>query len=231
MDQPDDEQRDDVFSEQLEIDEGELHDANHERGKVLEISDQIRLLAKQNRLSLFKKRALRKANDNVGWLAEAELQFQSHAHPDCRFVQVMLGVTLDMSPGAKILAVQPDRAMVHQVKLTEALKPAFEATIPGIGLKTTLGAETASEQTFDQPVLTGYNGEDRAIWTFRIPAKGYELSLNLPLHLRMEYPSTIDILRARVQVSARVAVRGWADFIPLIGKKSGRGQTPIYLDR
>ncbi len=231
MDEPPENHGEEIVSEPLEIDEEELSNASRERGRILDISDEIRLLAKQNRLTLFKNKAGRRKNSAGGWRAETELQFQSHAHPDCRFVQAMLTVSLDLTPGAKVLTVRPDRAMVHPVKVSESIKPAFEVGIPGIGLKATLGGEKTTEQTFDQPVLTGYNGEDRAIWTFKAPASGYELSLNVPLQLAIEYPATVEILRASVQMSARVAVRGWTDFIPLIGSKSGTGTASVYLDR
>jgi hypothetical protein len=220
-----------IVDGELAIDEEELLQTSQERGKILDISDKLRLLAKQNRLSLFKKKAGRRKSPSGNWVAEAELQFQSHPHPDCRFEQVMLAVSFKLSPGARVLTVRPEQAIVHQVKVTESLKPAFEAEIPGIGIKSTLGAEKTTEQTFDQQVLISYNGENCALWTFKIPASGYELSLDVPLRLTVEFPASMDVLRAHVQISARVGVRGWPDYVPLVRKKSGEGNTPVYLDR
>ena len=221
----------DLFQAPLEIDEDELLSAGSERGKVLDISDELRLLAKQNHLSLFKIKAERRSLSDGRWLAESELCLKSLAHPDCHFIQAMLTVSLEFTPGAKVLDMQPEQGQAHQIKISESHQPSFEAEIPGVGIKATLGGEKSTEQTFDRLVLTGYNGEDRAIWSFKTPAAGYELTLNVPLKLQIEYPSCVDILRANVEISARIGVRGWADFVPLIRRKSGKGESPVYLDR
>lgn len=231
MNTPSESHLEDLFQVPIEIDEDELQSAGSERGKVLDISDELRLLAKQNHLSLFKTKAERRSLPDGRWLAESELCLKSLAHPDCHFVQAMLTVSLELTPGAKILNIQPEQGQVHQIKVSESHQPSFEAEIPGFGIKATLGGEKSTEQTFDLRVLTGYNGEDRAIWTFNTPATGYELTLNVPLRLQIEYPSSVDMLRAQVEVSARVGVRGWADYVPLVRRKTGKGQDTLYLDR
>lgn len=220
-----------VDTDALEIDEEELRSAGKERGKILDLSGELRLLARQNRLSLFKNRAARRRQSNGNWLAEAELQFQSLPHPDCHFMQAMLTVNLELTPGARVMKLHPEQGKAHPVKVSETQKPGFEMEIPGIGIKTSLGGERTTEQTVDLLVLVGYNGEDRAIWSFKAPTSGYELQLNVPLQLAVEYPASADVLRATVEVSARVGVRGWADFIPLFRRSQGTGQTPVYLDR
>lgn len=231
MTPPNDNEPENLFSGGLEIDEEELSLAGRERGKELDISDELRLLAKQNRLSLFKAKASKRRSARQDWQAEAEFRLQSQAHPGCRFVQVMLAVSVELTPGAKVLSIAPEEAMMHQIKVTEAVKPGFETEIPGIGIKVSLGGEKTTEQTFQRRVLSGYNGEDHVIWTFFAPASEYELHLNTPLTLGISYPAPADALRASLRLSARVAMRGWAREIPLIGRKSGEGQTLVYLDR
>lgn len=218
-----------LFPDKLEIDEVEASRISRERGKELDISDELRLLARQNRLSLFKTKTSRHPSSQHGSQSEAQFRLQSHAHPGCRFVQVMLAVNVELTPGARVLSILPEEAMLHQVKVTEAIKPGFETDI--IGIKISLGSEKTTEQTFESRVLSGYNGEDHVVWTFVAPTSDYELSLNTPLSLSISYPTATDALRASVQLSARIALRGWSGAIPLIGKKSGEGQTLVYLDR
>lgn len=220
-----------VGTDVLEIDDEELQRAGSERGKILDLSGELRLMAKQNRLSVFKNRAARRRLSNGAWLAESELQLQSLPHPDCHFTQAMLTVNLELTPGARVVKLQPEQGKAHSLKVSESHRPSFEMEVPGVGIKTSLGGERTTEETIDLLVLTGYNGEDRAIWSFKAPTSGYELQLNVPLQLVVEYPASAEILRATVEVTARVGVRGWADFIPLLRRSSGAGQTPVYLDR
>ena len=43
--------------------------------------------------------------------------------------------------------------------------------------------------------VTEWTDEIHAIWALRVPANGYELNLNVPLQLSMEYPENADALR------------------------------------
>lgn len=174
--------------------------------------------ARENRLCLRRNRARRKRLDNGRMRIETVFQFQSLPHADCRFTEIILAIRLQNPSDAQITGVDPQRALIHQRKVTEKLSPSFEASFPGVNVKASLGAEVEHEQIFTSPVLAGYADDHVAIWTFRSPSDQYELDLSVLLTLSAVYSENAPALEASFSVSASVMVMN--SWIPMCWNKT-----------
>lgn len=221
-----------LFSGPLEIDGEELESLRQERGgTVTDLSDDLRLLARQNHLRLLKRGATRESIPGEKWRATTNLQFQSLVHAECRFIHASLTLRFDLTRGAQILKIEPTKALAHEVKFVFKRKPSLGAEVPKV-VKVTLDEERTQEQTVSFPALTGSNFEDWANWTFRAPTVEYELQLDEPLQIVSEFPKHPDVgLLASLEISARVAFRDWKHVVPLVGSRGSQRNDLIQLDR
>jgi len=221
-----------LFAGPLEIDEAELSSAAEERGTAVDLSEDLRLLARKNYLRLLKTDARREKSGGV-WRTHTGLRLASTPDPACRFVWVSLTIRLDLTPHALVTEIKPTKGGKQEVKFTRKISPALEAQVPGVSVKATLGAEKGVESTIEYPLLVGSNYEDWANWTFRAPTEEHELALDHPLSMVTEFPmNTPGGLRASIDLSARIAFRDWRRIVPLMGRRDAKEQGAIiYLDQ
>lgn len=219
-----------LIDEPLEVDQEELDIAEQERGKLLDLSNDLTVRARQNRLCLLRKRATRQRSSHDRVSIETVFQFQGLPHADCRFTEITLAIRLTNPGDARITGINPQSALIHTSKVTQKVSPSFEASFPGVNIKASLGAETENEQVFTKPVLVGYTDERFANWTFRTPSDLYELDLNVLLTLTVVYPESAPVLDASFSVSASVMVMN--SWIPMRwGKASTQQNFVRRLDR
>lgn len=230
MESPASNTEEELFRAALDIDEEAVEEMAEERGVELDLSDELKLLARQNYLQVNKTSAHRQRAHGGGWRSGTGLRIAGMPDNGCRFVWASLLIDLSFSPGAQIQSIEPEREGAQAVEFTNKTEPAIEAKIPGTSVKASLGGEREVKYTVTYPEVIGANLTDRAIWTFRAPSEDHELRLDHPLRLTVDFPQNLDALRAGLTIRARVAFRGFPGMIPLIGRRTAADTGLIRLD-
>ncbi len=219
-----------LFKGALEIDQDALDTLSQGRGNELDLSDDLKLLARRNDLEVSKTTASRRRVPGGGWVSETGLRLAGAADAACRFVWASLLIDLQYSPGATVQAITPEREGSQPVEFTDKISPSVEAGIPGTAVKVSLGGEREMKYTVVFPEVIGTKFSNRVIWNFRAPSEEHELRLDHPLHLSVDFPASLDALRAGLTVRAHVAFRGFRGIIPLIGRRTAEGKNLFRLD-
>lgn len=221
-----------LFDAALEIDEENLSHMADDRGDSINLSSELRLIARENRLQLRKISARYADTPNESSLAETDLLFQSAAHPKCRFTWVVMNLDLSLSPGAKVTEIFPTSGGNQTIKFSEKLSPSIEAKIPGGEVKVGIGGESQREFSVSYPQVTGANFGDAITWTFSAATNRDKLHLNHPLKFLSEYPrKAIGGLRGSIRIQANIAFSDWKQVIPLVGKRTASVSELFYFDR
>lgn len=230
MESPASNPTEELFNAALDIDREAVEEMAEERGIELDLSDELKLLARQNYLQVNKTSAHRQQVDGGGWRSGTELRIAGMPDNGCRFVWASLLIDLSFSPGAQIQSIEPEREGAQAVEFTNKTEPAVEAKIPGTSVKASLGGEREVKYTVTYPEVIGANFINRVIWTFRAPTEDHELRLDRSLRLTVDFPQNLDALRAGLTIRARVAFRGFPGMIPLIGRRTAADTGLIRLD-
>ncbi|GEM_PF-6155350 len=221
-----------LFDGQFEVDEEELDESFEERGIISDVSDDLKILAKENHLRLLLTDVVNTSTSPDHSLCTTTLRLASMPDPACVFLWASLLIDLDVSPSAKFVRIAPTTEELSKISVSRTVEPSVKVAIPKAPLDITLGAKKEINYEVMRPQLTGVNFENKAMWTFRALTEECDLRFNHELILETQYPSALDMpLRASLRVKARVAFRGFAGAIPLVGRAQANHGAIVYLDR
>jgi hypothetical protein len=198
----------------------EIDDDEPERAST--VDEQIRVLAKSNRLAIRSDPATRHRSDTPDTdVIDFPLHCIAHAHPDCQFRWVR--VTLDMSDttGASIADLSPrDEIIDKPVKISTTYKGGLKFEIAAVPLKPELSAERKTEQDIYFPTVSVSGiGFSFAMWDFT-PVGEAPLKVDRALRLLATVPVSVGAIPTRLTVRATVRARGLTGKIPLIGRQT-----------
>lgn len=202
----------------------EIDDDNDdvERADAVSSDEQIRVLARSNRLAIRSDPATRHRTDTPDTeVIDFPLHCIAHAHPDCQFRWVR--VTLDMSDttGATIADLSPrDEIIDKPVKISTTYKGGLKFEIAAVPLKPELSAERKTEQDIYFPTVSVSGiGFSFAMWDFTAVGEA-PLKVDRALRLLATVPASVGAIPTRLTVRAAVQARGLTGKIPLIGRQT-----------
>lgn len=219
-----------IFDTRLHVDEDELATSKELRAAVTDISDELKLWATENHLRVLLTHANVKPDGNEHSIASSTLRLAGSPHPECVFSWAVLSLDLSPTPGAKVIDIKPTSEEPSKVSVSHSTSPSVKASFSKAALEATLGGKKEVKYEFTRPQLTGANLENKVIWTFSAPTEECDLCLNHDLILRTRYPTAPPNLRAKVNIRARVAFRGYRGWIPLIGRQKADEELIASLD-
>jgi hypothetical protein len=195
-------------------------DEELERGEPVVADEQIRVLARENRLALRCEPADRRPADAPGIdMLDFRLRCVAHAHPECRFRWVR--VSLVLPAGSAVADLVPRTEISeHPVKITHTYGGGLKFDIAVVPLGPKLSAERSTEQDVYFPkIATSGIDLGYALWDFT--AVGAEpLLVDRPLRLLARVPAGTAEIPVRLTLRASVAVKGLVGAIPLIGRQA-----------
>ena len=200
----------------LEIDE------DTERGEPIVADQEIRVLARANRLAIRCDPATRYDGPTPGTkVLDFQLRCVAHAHPECRFRWVRVTLNLSETDGASITDLSPrDEVSEHPVKITTSYSGGLKFDIASLPVHPELSAERGTEQDVYFPKIS-VSGIDfsYAMWDFT--AVGEEpLKVDRPLRLLASVPDAGLQVPVQLTLRALVTARGVTGRIPLIGRQN-----------
>ena len=200
----------------LEIDE------QTERGGAIGVDQEIRVLARANRLAIHCDPATRHDGPTAGTqLLDFQLRCVAHAHPECRFRWVRVTLNLSETDGAYVTDLSPrDEVSEHPVKVTTRYSGGLKFDIAAVPLHPDLSAERETEQDVYFPQVS-VSGVDfgYAMWDFT--AVGEEpLKVDRALRLLAAVPAPGADVPVQLTLRALVTARGAVGRIPLIGRQN-----------
>ena len=200
----------------LEIDE------HTERGEPIIADQQIRVLARANRLAIRCEPATRHDGPAPGTnVLDFQLRCVAHAHPECRFRWVRVTLNLSETDGASITDLSPrDEVSEHPVKVTTSYSGGLKFDIATLPVHPELSAQRETEQDVYFPKIS-VSGIDfgYAMWDFS--AVGEEpLKVDRPLRLLASVPASGSQVPVQLTLRALVTARGATGRIPLIGRQN-----------
>ena len=206
----------------LELDEGALI----ERAETLTVDRDISVLARANRLALFRDRTSRHpASEGTGGMdtVDVPLHCVAHAHPDCRFRWVRITLDLARTAGAVIHDVSPrDEVAEHPVKITTTYHGGLNFNIAAIALTPEISADRSTERDVYFPAVTVSGpGLTHAIWDFTAIANA-PLHVDRDLRLLAGVPADVTEIEVRLTLRASVTATGVTGVIPLIGRHNAK---------
>lgn len=207
-----------LFDVPLELDEGGL---GQRGGEAIIADERLRLMMRENRLGL-RKGATRSLLLDGGATAATDIPLQcvAHAHPECRFRWVRLVIDFGPAAGALIRDLSP-REVVGSEPVKIVTKHSgglsFEVETFKLGPEFSVEKSTEHEVYFPEIVSSGV-GFSAAYWNFQAPAEE-DLHVDRALRLLVTYPAALPRLEAKFTLRARVALKGIAGLIPLVGRR------------
>jgi hypothetical protein len=183
---------------------------------------EIRVLARTNRLAIKCEAAVRKRSGTPGTdIIDFPLRCVAHPHPECRFRWVQVTLDLKGTAGASITDLSPrDEISEHPVKISTTYKGGVKFDIAMLPVHPELSAEHSTEQDVYFPKISVSGvGFSFAMWDFT--AIGDEpLKVDRQLRLLATVPSSAAEIPASITVKASVAARGLPGRIPLVGRQN-----------
>jgi hypothetical protein len=200
----------------LEIDE------HTERGEPIVADQEVRVLARANRLAIRCDPATRHDGPAPGTdVLDFQLRCVAQAHPECRFRWVRVTLNLSETDGVSITDLSPrDEVSEHPVKLTTSYSGGLKFDIAALPVHPELSAQRGTEQDVYFPKIS-VSGIDfgYAMWDFA--AVGEEpLKVDRPLRLLASVPAARAQIPVQLTLRALVTARGAAGRIPLIGRQN-----------
>lgn len=200
----------------LEIDE------HTERGGAIGVDQEIRVLARANRLAIRCDSATRHDGPAPGTqVLDFPLRCVAHAHPECRFRWVRVTLNLSETDGAYVTDLSPrDEVSEHPVKVSTSYSGGLKFDIAALPVHPELSAERGTEQDVYFPKIS-VSGIDfgYAMWDFT--AVGEEpLKVDRPLRLLAAVPASGSDIPVQLTLRALVTARGAVGRIPLIGRQN-----------
>lgn len=197
-------------------------DQQTERGGPLTADQEIRVLARANRLAIRCDAAARHRGDAPGTdVIDFPLHCVAHAHPECRFRWVRVTLDLSGTAEASITDLSPrDEISEHPVKISTTYTGGLKFDIAMLPVHPELSAEHSTEQDVYFPKIS-VSGVDfgYAMWDFT--AIGDEpLKVDRPLRLLATVPASAAEIPARIILRASVVARGLPGRIPLVGRQT-----------
>jgi hypothetical protein len=208
----------------LDVDDG----AVAERAESASVDEEVRLLARANRLALVRDKATRHADAHQGLdVVDVPLRCVAHAHPSCRFRWVRVTIDLSGTVGAKVSDLVPrEEISDHPVKITTSYQGGLSFSIAHLPVKPDVSGTHTTERDVYYPTVTSSGiGLTHAIWDFTA-RDGSPLHLDRQLRLLLTLPAAATTIGAQLSVRATVAANGLVGTIPLIG----RHKAAIRLD-
>ncbi|MEY9857021.1 hypothetical protein ABH935_002629 [Catenulispora sp. GAS73] len=208
----------------LDVDE----DAVAERADSASVDEELRLLARSNRLALVREKATRHADAHQGLdVVDVPLRCVAHAHPSCRFRWARVTIDLSGTAGAKVSDLVPrEEISDHPVKITTTYQGGLSFSTAHLPVKSDAGGTHTTERDVYYPTVTSSGiGLTHAIWDFTA-RDGSPLHLDRQLRLLLTLPAAATAIGAELSMRATVAVNGLIGIIPLIGKH----KAAIHLD-
>jgi hypothetical protein len=197
-------------------------DEQTERAGPLAADQQIRVLARANRLAIRCDTAVRHHGDAPGTdVIDFPLRCVAHAHPECRFRWVRMTLDLSGTPEASITDLSPrDEISEHPVKVSTTYTGGLKFDIAMLPVDPELSAERSTEQDVYFPKIS-VSGVDfgYAMWDF-IAVGEEPLKVDRPLRLLATVPASAAEIPVRLTLRAAVAARGLPGRIPLIGRQT-----------
>jgi len=207
-----------LFDEPLVIDEGALEQRANE--EIL-IDERIRLLAQENRLGLCRGATKRELFDRRT-KAILDLPFRAiaHAHPECRFHWVRLTIDFSSTTDAIVRDLSPREVLGSEpVKITTKHTSGLSFEVEQVKLSPQLNFEKSMEYQIYFPEITSSGaGFSSVQWNFQALGDK-ELHVDRELRILISFPASVKKLEANFSLRSRISVKGWAGFIPMIGRK------------
>lgn len=196
-------------------------DERIERGGPIVADQEIRVLARANRLAIRCNPATRHGGPAPGTeMLDFPLRCVAHAHPECRFRWVRVTLNLAETDGAYITDLSPrDEVNEHPVKVSTKYSGGLKFDIATLPVRPELSAERETEQDVYFPKIS-VSGIDfgYALWDFT--AVGEEpLKVDRPLRLLAAVPASSSQIPVQLTLRALVTARGAVGRIPLIGRQ------------
>ena len=199
----------------LEIDDS----AERATGRVLD--EQIRVLARENRLAVVRDIVARHPLADGVVAIEVPLRCVAQAHPDCRFRWVRITVDLGGTEGVSICDLSPrDEVSEQPVKVTTTYHGGLSFSIAAVALSPEVSADRTTEHDVYFPTVTSSGiGLAAALWDFTAVADS-ALHVDRVLRLLVAAPAAASQIPVRLTLRASVTARGFAGRIPLIGRQN-----------
>jgi hypothetical protein len=201
----------------LAIDE----DALAERGDNVVLDEEIRVLARANRLAVVRDPVTRYPNLLPGFDAiDFPLRCVAQAHPDCRFRWVRLSLALGGMTGACIRDLVPRNEVTeHPVKITTKYHGGLSFEIAALPIHPDLSFERTTERDVFFPTITTSGiGLALAIWDFTA-ISDTPLHVDRTLRLLATVPAGAAQVPVTLTLRASITARGFLGKIPLIGRQ------------
>ena len=191
-------------------------------GEAAIIDEQVKLLARENRLGLavLESREYAEANRRARYLS---MRCVGTAHPECQIRWLYLAIRFPDGKGIRVEDLAPEEVKSEEpVKITTSYSGGFSLEVLKVKLTPEANIERTTEtQAYFSAVRGAGKGFGYANWTFSAP-DGLELYVNRDLTLLVSYPPELEELSATFTLRYRVAVRGFPGLIPLIGRKTSK---------
>ncbi|MEZ0113857.1 hypothetical protein ABH920_007891 [Catenulispora sp. EB89] len=196
-------------------------DAVTERADSAAVDEQVRLLARANRLALVRDKATRHPDAHQGLdVVDVPLRCVAHAHPSCHFRWVHVTIDLSGTAGAKISDLVPrEKISDHPVKITTTYHGGLSFSTTHLPIKADAAGTYTTEKDVYYPTVTS-SGIDLtyAIWDFTA-RDGSPLHLDRQLRLLLTLPAAATAIGAELSMRAVVEADGVVGKIPLIGRR------------
>jgi hypothetical protein len=197
-------------------------DEQTERASPLVADQEIRVLARANRLAIRCETPARRHHHASGTdVVDFPLRCVAQAHPECRFRWVRVTLDLSDTADASITDLSPrDEISEHPVKISTTYNGGLKFDIATLPVHPELSAERSTEQDVYFPKIS-VSGVDfsYAMWDFT--AAGEEpLKVDRPLRLLATVSASAAEIPVRLTLRAAVAARGLPGRIPLIGRQT-----------
>lgn len=186
-------------------------------GEVV-LDEELRLLARENRLSLWRSEPQRlDLGDGVA-AVELTLRCVVHAHPECRFRWVRLNVDFAGLPEAQVADMSPrDDISTGPVKLVTTRSAELSYAIESVPVAPGL----AIDRDVYLPRLTASGRRFQyASWDFAALGDT-PLHVDRDLRILLSVPAVATAVPVRVTLRGRVTVAGRRGAIPLLGRRTG----------
>jgi hypothetical protein len=197
-------------------------DVQSERAGPLIADEQVRLLARGNRLAIRCDPAARHRGSTPGTdMIDYRIRCVAHPHPKCTFRWVRLTLDLSGTPRASITDLSPrDEVSDHPVKITTSYRGGLKFDIGMLPVHPEVTAEHATEQDVYFPRIS-VSGIDLnyALWDF-MAAGSEPLKVDRPLRLLAAVPASTAEIPILLTLRAEITAHGVTGRIPLIGRQT-----------
>lgn len=210
--------RDEDFDFTMTVDESALEQRSE--GEALIVDEQIRMLAHENRLVLRRDKTERTPVDVETSALYMLLRCIAHPHPECRFQWVRISMDFSNNLNVKVREMFPERIDgTEPVKVSVKRSASLALEYGTYKLGPGVGIERSIEQSIYYPGTIGSGIKtSSAVWDFQAQGEA-PLYVDRDLHLVLTQPITLENVRTKVTLRARVVAKGISGLIPIVGRR------------